>query len=129
MATTMNPTGITGCARGIALSLDGFVIESYTDDVSPISEPLPDQNGAIAGETVYDHRYDLSLTVHSKTSSRTAPATTDDNITFNSKTWRVDKVSEAGSYNGLLRWTITAHRYDLFPAQSSSQNGGSGNPT
>lgn len=120
MATTMSPTGITGCARGITRTLDGFVIENDNEDVSPISEPCPDQNGAMADEVVYDHRFDLSLTVHSKTSARTAPATSSDNISFDSHTWRVDKVSEAGSYNGLLRWTITAHRYDLFPASAAS---------
>ena len=36
------------------------------------------------------------------------------------KKWKVDSVREAGTYNARRRWTITAHRYDNFPAQSAT---------
>jgi hypothetical protein len=114
MATT--PTGITAAARGVALTLTGFVVLNYSTDESPIRQSVPDQNGAIAEEPVYDKRYDLSLTCYCATAARTPPVTSGDLITFATKSWYVDKVAEVGSYNDLLKWTITAHRFTNCPA-------------
>lgn len=119
MATT--PSSISGSARGIARTLDGFVIQSESIKESPISEQVPDQNGAIADEIVYDHRYDLTLSVISASSTRTAPAHSNDTLAYDSKNWRVDSCEEAGTYNGVVKWNISAHRYDNFPAAPAAQ--------
>ena len=116
MATT--PASITAAARGIAKTLTGFVIQDYTITNSPIVEQVPDQYGAIAEEQVYDHRTDLSLTCISASSSRTAPVATNDILAFDSSNWMVDSIAEAGTYNGVMRFTITAHKYTNFPSQS-----------
>ena len=79
-----------------------------------IAEQVADQYGAIACEMVYDHRYDLTLTMHAAGS--TAPVCDGDTVTFDSKSWHVDSVAEAGSYQNVTRWTITAHRFDNSPA-------------
>lgn len=125
MANT--PSGITGSPRGITNTLDGFVVESEEFNDTPVQEDFDDQNGARADEQVYDTRFDLTLTVYGKTAqANIANKLTDisgsggKTITYASKKWKVDGVREAGSYNGRRRWTITAHRFDNFPAQASS---------
>jgi len=111
MATTPS---FTTSIRGVDKTYSGGSIEDYTITTSPIAEQVPDQYGAIACEMVYDHRYDLNLTMHAAGS--TAPTFTGDTVTFDGKTWQVDSVAEAGSYQNVTRWTVTAHRYDNFPA-------------
>jgi hypothetical protein len=32
------------------------------------------------------------------------------------KKWHVDNCAQAGTYQNVTRWTITAHRYDNTPA-------------
>ena len=113
MATT--PTFNTSI-RGIAKTYANGSIESYTITRNVIAEQVADQYGAIACEMVYDHRVDLSVTMHAAGS--TAPTFTGDTIAFDSVNYHVDSVAEAGSYQGVTRWTLTAHRFDNTPAAS-----------
>lgn len=114
MATV--PASITGSARGIARTITGFVIEDESITTQDICEPLPDQNGAIAGESSYDQRINLSITCYSASASTTAPATVGSTITYGTVKYKVDSCREAGTYNGRRRWTIEAHRYTNYPA-------------
>lgn len=127
MATT--PT-ITGAVRGIANTLSGYVVQSENFTESPVVEQVPDQLGAIGYEAVYDHRVDLSLSVISAGASITAPTVTNEIISYASHNWFVDSCEEAGTYNGVRKWNIKAHRYDNWPDQSSGTttngSGGSG---
>lgn len=116
MATS--PASISGSVRGISNTLSGFVIESEEFNESAVVEEFDDQKGARADEQVYDHRVDLSLTVYSAGSSTSAPAKVGSTLSYDSKTWQVDSVREAGTYNARRRWTITAHKYDNFPKGS-----------
>lgn len=123
MATV--PASISGSPRGIQNTLSGFVVESEEFNETPVQEDFDDQNGARADEKVYDTRVDLNLTVYGASASAdissvmTAISGSGGNtITYNSKKWKVDSCREAGTYNGKRRWTITAHRFDNFPAQS-----------
>lgn len=125
MAT--NPTGISGSPRGISNTLDGFVVENEEFNESPVQEDFDDQNGARADEKVYDTRVDLNLTVYGKTAEAdiekvltAIPNSGGKKISYASKIWKVDSCREAGTYNARRRWTITAHRYDNFPAQAGS---------
>ena len=125
MAT--NTTGISGSPRGIANTLDGFVVENEEFNETPVQEDFDDQNGARADEKVYDTRVDLNLTVYGKTAQadisnllKAIENSGGKTITYASKTWKVDSVREAGTYNARRRWTITAHRYDNFPAQAAA---------
>ena len=127
MAT--NPTGITGSPRGISNTLDGFVVENEEFNETPVQEDFDDQNGARADEKVYDTRVDLNLTVYGKTAQadisnllKAIENSGGKTITYASKTWKVDSCREAGTYNGRRRWTITAHRYDNFPAQAAQSS-------
>lgn len=108
-----------GTPRGIQNTLAGYVVE--TENITPAdrSEEVPDQNGAIADEISYDKRTDLRLTVRSATTGKTAPATAGSaSFQYADAKWKVDSVEEAGSYNGLRRWNIVAHRYTNYPAQA-----------
>ena len=117
MATT--PAIAAGTPRGITNTLSGYVVE--TENITPAdrSEEVPDQKGAIADEISYDVRTDLRLTVRSATAGAAAPTTAGaTNFTYAGSKWKVDSCEEAGSYNGLRRWNVNAHKYENFPAQS-----------
>lgn len=127
MATV--PASISGSPRGISNTLTGFVVESEEFNETPVQEDFDDQIGARADEQVYDTRKELTLTVYGQTSAAaisgvlTAISGSGGNtITYAGKNWKVDSCREAGTYNGKRRWTITAHRYDNFPAQSSGSS-------
>lgn len=122
-----NPTDISGSPRGIANTLDGFVVENEEFNETPVQEDFDDQNGARADEKVYDTRVDLNLTVYGKTAEadiskilKAIEKSGGKTITYAKKNWKVDSVREAGTYNARRRWTITAHRYDNFPAQAAA---------
>lgn len=122
MATV--PASISGSPRGISNTLADFVVESEEINETPVQEDFDDQNGARADEKVYDTRVDLSLTVYGAKADADISARLSaiansggKSISYAGKTWKVDSVREAGTYNGRRRWTIAAHRFDNFPAQ------------
>lgn len=99
---------------GITETLEGYVIESETITETPQVENIPNQKNQVADEIQYDTRYDLKLTVR----GATKPAATI--LAYSSQKWAVDSVEAAGSYNGLKRFNITAHRTTLYPASSAT---------
>lgn len=115
MATT---PAITGAVRGISNTLSGYVVQSENMTKSPIFEQVPDQNGAIGYEAVYDHREELSLSVTSNGSTTAAPTVQNETIAYAGKNWFVDSCEEAGTYQGVRKWNIRAHKFDNWPAQS-----------
>ena len=90
---------------GVSTTLSGYVIESETITTSPQREQVHNQQNAVTAEIQYDIRYELKLTVR----GASAPAAT--TLSYDSETWIVDSVEKAGSYNGLRRYNVTAHRY------------------
>jgi hypothetical protein len=118
MATT--PTPFTTSIRGVSATFTNGSIEDITVTRNTIAEQIADQYGAIACEMVYDHRYDLTFTMHAAGS--TAPVQSGDTLSSfdakdgeGAKDWHVDSVAQAGSYQNVTRWTITAHRFDNTP--------------
>ena len=110
MAT--NPTSVDG-EYGITSTLDGYTIESENVTDSPRREEVPDQRNAVAKEIRYDTRYELRLTVRGTEKPSTST------ITYDGNTYIVDSVEKAGTYNGLQRWNITAHRYDNCSSETA----------
>lgn len=90
---------------GVDKTLSGYTVETYTVSEKPSREEVRNEKNKVTKEIRYETRYDLQLTVR----GASAPSST--GITFDGKSWIVDDVSEAGSYNGLLRFNTTAHRY------------------
>ena len=110
MAT--NPNSVDG-EYGITSTLDGYTIESENVTDSPRREEVPDQRNAVAKEIRYDTRYELRLTVRGKEKPSNST------ITYDGNTYIVDNVEKAGTYNGLKRWNITAHRYDNCSSETA----------
>lgn len=121
MATT--PTPFTTSIRGVSATFANGSIEDCTVTKNVIAEQVADQYGAIACEMVYDHRYDLTMTMHAAGS--TAPTMPGDILSAfdakdgeGAKDWHVDSCAQAGRFQNVTRWTITAHRFDNSPASA-----------
>lgn len=109
MATT--PATKTAEEYGVSTTLTGVTIESATITTTPQVETVPDQKNAVVDEIVYDTRVDLKLTYRG-----TRLAETDGAVTYGGKKYAVDSHEEAGNYNGLKRYSLSAHRFDNFPS-------------
>ncbi len=99
---------------GIAETLTGYVIESANETETPQVEPVPNQKNQVTDEIQYDTRHELRLTVR----GATKPAATI--LDYGGNKWAVDSVEKAGSYNGLRRYNITAHRTSLYPGANAT---------
>ena len=121
MATT--PATPTAEQYGIAETAPDITIESLTETPSPVGEPVPDQKNATAKELYVDTRRDLRLTYRGTKLAETAGTVGGENtkVTFNGHTYYVDSHESAGTYNGLKRYNLVAHRFDNAPAQPSQQ--------
>ena len=103
-----------GTPRGITRTLTNFVIESENLTETPMREDVPDQTGAIVDQILYDVRKDLRLTIRSAKTAVTGLPTVNAKITYpstNGTEYVVDSIEEAGTYNGLRRWNIVAHKF------------------
>lgn len=109
MATT--PATPTTEKYGIETVTSGITVETETITKTPQVEPVPDQKNATVNEIVYDTRIDLKLTYR-------GTQITENNgvVTYNGETYAVDSHEKAGTYNGLQRYNLSAHRFDNFPA-------------
>lgn len=110
MATT--PANVDG-DYGIETTESGITIESRKITGNPQVEKVPDQKNAVADEITYDTRVDLELTYRG-----TKLTASDGVVTFDGVKYAVDSHEDAGTYNGLQRYTLRAHKYDNYPAQS-----------
>ena len=111
MATT--PATATAEEYGIATTATGITIESESITDSPQVETVPDQKNAVTKEIKYDKRIDLKLTYRG-----TKLTESDGVVTVDGVKYFVDSHEEAGTYNGLKRYNLTAHKFDNFPSQS-----------
>ncbi len=98
---------------GIAETESGITIESISITESPQAEPVHDQANAVVNEIAYDKRVDLKLTYRGTKLTESAGC-----VTVNSVKYFVDSHEDAGTYNGLRRYNLSAHKFNNFPAQS-----------
>lgn len=99
---------------GVETTLEGYVVESVNSTDTPQVEVVPNQKNQTTDEIEYDVRTDLRLTVR----GATKPEATI--LTYDGKKYAVDSVEHAGTYNGLRRFNITAHRTKLYPADTTT---------
>ena len=104
---------------GINKTLDGYTIESHNETETPLAEPVPNQHNQVEDEIQYDTRHNLRLVV------RGAAKPTATILSFGTNgndpiKWAVDSVEEAGTYNGLRRFTIEAHRTSKYPKANTA---------
>lgn len=106
---------------GISTTTSGITVESESINSTPLAEPVPDQKNATAKEIYYDTRKDLKLTYRGTKLTETAGTVGGENatVTYNGVKYYVDSHEQAGTYNGLKRWNLSAHRFDNAPAATS----------
>ena len=109
---------------GISETQQGITIESLSKIPTPLAEPVPDQHNATAKEVYYDTRVDLRLTYRGTKLTETAGTVGGENttVTFQNVKYYVDSHEEAGIYNGLKRYNLSAHRFDNAPANAPANN-------
>ena len=107
----MTPAQPDAGTYGIATTETEITIETLTINSVPQTERVPDQKNAVANEIVYDTRKELRLTYRG-----TKLTETDGTVTFDGVKYFVDSHEDAGTYNGLHRYNLVAHRFDNFPA-------------
>ena len=93
---------------GVSETIDGYTIESLNITEADQREQVHNQLNAVVKELVYDTRYDLKCTLRGKT--KPTAATFNGIGGYNVK-WIVDSIEDAGTYNGLRRWSVAGHRY------------------
>lgn len=98
---------------GITTVVANITIESESIVTNPIKEPVPNQTNATVNEIKYDTRTDLSLTYRG-----TKLAEENGIVTYNGVKYSVDSHEEAGTYNGLKRYNLRAHKFENFPSQA-----------
>lgn len=111
MATT--PETATTEQYGVETTQAGVTVESETITETPAVETVPDQKNAVVDEITYDTRTDLKLTYRG-----TKLTAANGVVTWGGKKWAVDSHEEAGTYNGLRRYSLSAHRFVNYPKAS-----------
>lgn len=111
------PEPTDAARRGIDRVISqNYVAQNVNVTRAPQRQEYPNQHGAIRGGKEYDMRFNLTCMVYAKGDSSTPP--------FEGKTrfaiveedgttsyWLLDDEQEAGTYNDLMRWTVTGHRF------------------
>ena len=118
MATT--PAAVSG-EYGVSLELSGYTIESFTRTDQPQREKVPDQYNATAKEVRYDTVHNISVTMRGAAKPGFA------SFTFDGKNYIVDSVEDAGTYNGLYRFTVQGHYSTNCTAETLVGGESSGN--
>lgn len=109
MATT--PAQVAG-DYGVAETLSGYTLESVSRTKTPVRETIPDQYNRTAKEIRYDTRTEIEVVLRGETEPSDAA------ITIDGATYIVDSVQKSGTYNGLRRWTVRAHRTENCSAET-----------
>lgn len=110
-------TLIRGNEWGIDNTLSGFIIQSEDIAEEVITDTTQDQKGAIVSQLDYDQHWTLTLGVIGDTAA-TLPEVGDTTFEYGGHKWKVLTVTYTGAYNDKKKFSITAERYRLFPAQT-----------
>ena len=104
---------------GITDTLSGYTIESKNITETPLVEQVPNQINQVEDEIQYDTRYDLRLTLRGATKPTATIISfgTENNTAIK---WAVDSVEDAGTYNGLRRYNLAAHRTTKYPKAATT---------
>lgn len=110
-------TLIRGNEWGIDNTLSGFIVQSEDIAEEVITDTTQDQKGAVVSQLDYDQHWTLTLGVIGDTDA-TLPEVGDTAFEYGGNKWKVLTVTYTGAYNDKKKWSITAERYRLFPAQA-----------
>ena len=113
------PEPTDAARRGIDYVINqNYVAQNVNIARAPQRQEYPNQHGATRGSKEYDQRYNLTCTVYAKGDSADPPFKEKTRIAItepdgSTSYWLLDDEQEAGTYNDLVRWTVTAHRFKV----------------
>lgn len=97
---------------GISKTITGITIETFNTSEQPLAETIPDQQNHVTNEKHYSTRINLTMTYRGTKLTVSGNKVKIDNVDY-----FVDSHEDAGSYNGLRRYSLSAH---LFEKPSAS---------
>ena len=99
----------------IATDVDaGRTVESENITENPLTEEIQNELNQTVGSIKYETRHDLRLTYRG-----TALTVSSGIVAWGGHNWIVDSHEKAGTYNGLQRFNLSAHRFSTYPADSN----------
>ena len=100
---------------GISNTVAGVIIQSEDLTKSDICHVVHDQYGRVANEMSYDqdNRCNFSFIASSMPTAVSAVGGT---FEYAGVTWKIDSMAEAGTFDGLKKWSVTAHTYYNYPS-------------
>lgn len=108
---------------GIDNVVNGFIIQSEDITCENITDTTQDQKGAVVSQLDYDRHYTLSLNLiggsggaGDGTEDAGLPKIGDINFQYAGHNWKINGVTYNGSYQDKKHYTITAERWENFPA-------------
>lgn len=93
---------------GVSETITGYTVESINISDADQREQVHNQTNAVVKELIYDTRYDLKCTLRG---AAKPTAATFNGIGGTGVKWIIDNIEDAGTYNGLRRYNVSAHRY------------------
>ena len=99
----------------VAADTAGRTVESENITDSPQTEEIHNELNQTVGSIKYEMRYDLRLTYRG-----TALTVSTGIVAWGGHNWIVDSHEKAGTYNGLQRYNLSAHRFSTYPADGNS---------
>lgn len=88
-------------------------VESENTTESPQVEEIHNELNKTVGSVNYETRHELRLTYRG-----TSLTITNGIVSWGGHRWLVDSHEKAGTYNGLQRYNLSAHRFSTYPADS-----------
>lgn len=98
---------------GIGTTVAGVIIQSEEMSQSDIAHIVHDQYGRVANEISYDQA--SSNTFSFLGDKLPATIKVGDTFEYCGVTWKIDSVTEAGTFDGLRRWSVAGHAYYNYP--------------
>ena len=120
----MSATAVTAISASTGLGKYGVdvaaadttdhTVESENITENPLTEEIQNELNQTVGSIKYETRHDLRLTYRG-----TALAVSSGIVAWGGHNWIVDSHEKAGTYNGLQRFNLSAHRFSAYPADSN----------
>lgn len=104
---------------GISNTYSGVIIQSEDLSVTDITHIVHDQFGRVANELSYDQdkRNNFSFIASALPAELASVGST---FEYAGITWKIDGLTENGTFDGLKRWSVQAHSYYNYPENAKA---------
>ena len=114
---------------GVSHTVTGFIVQSEDFTKTDINHIVYDQYGRVANVISYD---DEKKVVFTMIGSGSLPATlkvSGNTFSYGGVTFHVDSIAEAGTFDGMRKWTVNATTWYNYPDATNHCWDTSDNPT